>query len=87
MAQVRTLAELALQAGGQLVEACIGLPCPAGRSVPGRGRLWRSVLRDNPELAREIEEKIKAQLGVGLAPAPTTTDPAADKQPKDPDKL
>ena len=57
----------------------------------GQGREnARNFLRDNPELAREIEEKIKAQLGVGLAPAPTpapTPDPAADKQPKDPDKL
>ncbi|HET7517335.1 MAG TPA: DNA recombination/repair protein RecA, partial [Actinomycetes bacterium] len=30
----------------------------------------RNFLRDNPELAREIEEKVKAQLGVGLPPAP-----------------
>jgi recombination protein RecA len=54
----------------------------------GQGREnARNFLRDNPELAREIEEKIKAQLGVGLPPAPTTPDPAADKQPKEPDKL
>jgi recombination protein RecA len=33
----------------------------------GQGREnARNFLRDNPELAREIEEKIKAQLGVGV---------------------
>jgi recombination protein RecA len=59
----------------------------------GQGREnARNFLRDNPELAREIEEKIKAQLGVGLPPAPTPTpdpdaDPATDAKPKDPDKL
>ena len=37
----------------------------------GQGREnSRNFLRDNPELAREIEEKIKAQLGVGLSPVP-----------------
>jgi recombination protein RecA len=34
----------------------------------GQGREnARNFLRDNPELAREIEEKIKAQLGVGVS--------------------
>jgi recombination protein RecA len=43
----------------------------------GQGREnARNFLRDNPELAREIEEKIKAQLGVGLAPTPPTPRPA-----------
>ena len=52
----------------------------------GQGREnARNFLRDNPELAREIEEKIKAQLGVGLPPVPTP-DPDADKA-KDQDKL
>jgi recombination protein RecA len=33
----------------------------------GQGREnARNFLRDNPELAREIEEKVKAQLGIGL---------------------
>ena len=36
----------------------------------GQGREnARNFLRDNPELAREIEEKVKAQLGIGLPPA------------------
>src|SRR5215203_2501738 len=36
----------------------------------GQGREnARNFLRDNPELAREIEEKVKAQLGIG-PPAP-----------------
>jgi recombination protein RecA len=56
----------------------------------GQGREnARNFLRDNPELAREIEEKIKAQLGVGLPPAPAPApapDPDADKA-KDQDKL
>jgi recombination protein RecA len=44
----------------------------------GQGREnARNFLRDNPELAREIEEKIKAQLGVGLPPAPSP-DPDSD---------
>jgi recombination protein RecA len=52
----------------------------------GQGREnARNFLRDNPELAREIEEKIKAQLGIGLPLAPTP-DPAPDKD-KDEDKL
>jgi recombination protein RecA len=45
----------------------------------GQGREnARNFLRDNPELAREIEEKVKAQLGVGPAPAPIS-EPDADK--------
>jgi recombination protein RecA len=54
----------------------------------GQGREnARNFLRDNPELAREIEEKIKAQLGVGLPPAPAPAPaPDADKA-KDQDKL
>jgi recombination protein RecA len=52
----------------------------------GQGREnARSFLRDNPELAREIEEKIKAQLGIGMPlvgaePQPDPQlDPATDK--------
>jgi recombination protein RecA len=60
----------------------------------GQGREnSRNFLRDNPELAREIEEKIKAQLGIGLPPAPAPT-PDLDSDPtkpkgaaKDQDKL
>ncbi|HEU0169895.1 MAG TPA: DNA recombination/repair protein RecA, partial [Acidimicrobiales bacterium] len=53
----------------------------------GQGREnSRNFLRDNPELAREIEEKIKAQLGVGLPPAPPPT-AEPDPKPKDQDKL
>jgi recombination protein RecA len=61
----------------------------------GQGREnARNFLRDNPELAREIEEKVKAQLGIGLPPADPI--PAAPEQPdngkpkeplKDQDKL
>ena len=37
----------------------------------GQGREnARNFLRDNPELAREIEGKIKAQLGIGMPPEP-----------------
>jgi len=54
----------------------------------GQGREnARNFLRDNPELAREIEEKVKAQLGIGLlppAPAPAPDEVAKDK---DEDKL
>jgi recombination protein RecA len=52
----------------------------------GQGREnARNFLRDNPELAREIEEKIKAQLGIGLPPAPA---PEPDEsQAKDQDQL
>jgi recombination protein RecA len=56
----------------------------------GQGREnARNFLRDNPELAREIEEKVKAQLGIGLPPAPTPApEPDADTpKGKDPDKL
>ncbi|HET9555960.1 MAG TPA: hypothetical protein VFS70_02395, partial [Actinomycetota bacterium] len=60
----------------------------------GQGREnSRNFLRDNPELAREIEEKIKAQLGVGLPPAPAPApSPEPDLDPgkpttKDQDKL
>jgi recombination protein RecA len=64
----------------------------------GQGREnARNFLRDNPELAREIEEKIKAQLGVGLPPAPSpapSPTPDLDADPtkpkgaaKDEDKL
>ena len=50
----------------------------------GQGREnSRNFLRDNPELAREIEEKIKAQLGIGLPPAPAPTLDADDPKPKD----
>ena len=48
----------------------------------GQGREnARNFLRDNPELAREIEEKVKAQLGIGLPPAPRprARTPDADK--------
>jgi recombination protein RecA len=46
----------------------------------GQGREnARNFLRDNPELAREIEEKIKAQLGVGLPPAPAPDEAVKDK--------
>ena len=58
----------------------------------GQGREnSRNFLRDNPELAREIEEKVKAQLGIGLPPAPAPApapEPDADTpKGKDPDKL
>jgi recombination protein RecA len=56
----------------------------------GQGREnARNFLRDNPELAREIEEKIKAQLGVGLSPAPAPAPDSDDlkPKPKDQDKL
>jgi recombination protein RecA len=56
----------------------------------GQGREnARNFLRDNPELAREIEEKVKAQLGIGLPPSPAPApEPDADTpKGKDPDKL
>ena len=56
----------------------------------GQGREnARNFLRDNPELAREIEEKIKAQLGIGLPPAPVPEPEPDESQPqaKDQDKL
>jgi recombination protein RecA len=50
----------------------------------GQGREnARNFLRDNPELAREIEEKVKAQLGIGLPPI-AAADPEPDNsKPKD----
>ena len=58
----------------------------------GQGREnARNFLRDNPELAREIEEKVKAQLGIGLPPSPTPDPDPDDGKPKgaakDQDKL
>jgi recombination protein RecA len=56
----------------------------------GQGREnARNFLRDNPELAREIEEKVKAQLGIGLpaVPAPEPDADADKPKGKDPDKL
>ena len=54
----------------------------------GQGREnARNFLRDNPELAREIEEKIKAQLGIGLPPAPVPEPDESQPQAKDQDKL
>jgi recombination protein RecA len=60
----------------------------------GQGREnARNFLRDNPELAREIEEKVKAQLGIGLPPAPIPAAPEPEpdngkpKGTKDQDKL
>jgi hypothetical protein len=58
----------------------------------GQGREnARNFLRDNPELAREIEEKVKAQLGIGLPPAPVPepdeSQPQAKDQDQDRDKL
>jgi recombination protein RecA len=54
----------------------------------GQGREnARNFLRDNPELAREIEEKIKAQLGIGLSPAPTPAPDDPKPPAKDGDKL
>ncbi|HEY6667456.1 MAG TPA: hypothetical protein VI036_20205, partial [Propionibacteriaceae bacterium] len=58
----------------------------------GQGREnARNFLRDNPELAREIEEKVKAQLGIGLppipAPAPVPEPDDSQPQAKDQDKL
>jgi recombination protein RecA len=51
----------------------------------GQGREnARNFLRDNPELAGEIEGKIKAQLGIGVPPTPT---PEPDANDKDQDKL
>jgi recombination protein RecA len=53
----------------------------------GQGREnARNFLRDNPELAREIEEKIKAQLGVGLPPAPVPEPDQSQPQAKDQDQ-
>jgi recombination protein RecA len=53
----------------------------------GQGREnSRNFLRDNPELAREIEEKIKAQLGVGLPPTPAPEPDDSQPQAKDQDQ-
>jgi recombination protein RecA len=46
----------------------------------GQGREnARNFLRDNPELAREIEEKVKAQLGVSVPATGPDPGPDADK--------
>ena len=53
----------------------------------GQGREnARNFLRDNPELAREIEEKVKAQLGIGLPPAPLPEPDESQPQAKDQDQ-
>ncbi|MGW1029773.1 recombinase RecA [Streptomyces sp. NPDC002577] len=38
----------------------------------------RNFLKDNPDLANEIEKKIKAKLGVGVKPEEPTAEPGAD---------
>ncbi|MZD09208.1 recombinase RecA [Streptomyces sp. SID5785] len=38
----------------------------------------RNFLKDNPDLANEIEKKIKEKLGVGVRPEEPTAEPAAD---------
>jgi recombination protein RecA len=38
----------------------------------------RNFLKDNPDLANEIEKKIKEKLGVGVRPEEPTTEPGAD---------
>jgi recombination protein RecA len=49
----------------------------------GQGREnARNFLRDNPELARDIEDKIKAQLGVGTPAAPDPDPDPDDGQGK-----
>ena len=54
----------------------------------GQGREnARNFLRDNPELAREIEEKVKAQLGIGLPPAPVPEPDESQPEARDQDKL
>ena len=35
----------------------------------------RKFLRDNPDLANELERRIKEKLGIGVQPAPETGDP------------
>jgi recombination protein RecA len=46
----------------------------------GQGREnARNFLRDNPELAREIEDKIKAQLGVGVPAEPAEPEQRQDE--------
>ena len=59
---------------------------PTTATSSARDARTPGFLRDNPELAREIEEKIKAQLGVGLPPAPLRPRRRPPK-PKDEDKL
>ncbi|OON75174.1 recombinase RecA [Streptomyces tsukubensis] len=41
----------------------------------------RNFLKDNPDLADEIEKKIKEKLGVGVPPATPTAEPGADAAP------
>jgi len=54
----------------------------------GQGREnARNFLRDNPELAREIEEKVKAQLGIGLPPAPVPEPDESQAKDQDQEKL
>ncbi|HEV8371687.1 MAG TPA: DNA recombination/repair protein RecA, partial [Actinomycetota bacterium] len=49
----------------------------------GQGREnARNFLRDNPELARDIEDKIKAQLGIGTPAAPDPDPDPDDGQGK-----
>ncbi|MER7142873.1 DNA recombination/repair protein RecA, partial [Streptomyces xanthochromogenes] len=44
----------------------------------------RNFLKDNPDLANEIERKIKEKLGVGVRPEEPATDTAKDgKDTKD----
>ncbi|MBM4793131.1 recombinase RecA [Streptomyces sioyaensis] len=38
----------------------------------------RNFLKDNPDLANEIEKKIKEKLGIGVKPQDPAADPAAD---------
>lgn len=38
----------------------------------------RNFLKDNPDLANEIEKKIKEKLGVGVKPEAPTAEPGAD---------
>ncbi len=38
----------------------------------------RNFLKDNPNLANEIEKKILEKLGVGVRPTETTAEPGAD---------
>ncbi|MER5985932.1 DNA recombination/repair protein RecA, partial [Streptomyces sp. NPDC001787] len=38
----------------------------------------RNFLKDNPDLANEIEKKILDKLGVGVRPDATASEPAAD---------
>lgn len=38
----------------------------------------RNFLKDNPDLANEIEKKIKEKLGVGVRPEEPSAEPGAD---------